>query len=216
MRMTIYGRTAVLKALVLTLVLDITAFMVPNLTVKISLLILSILLFGFIILFFRDPIRELPAGLKSNEVISPADGRVMIISEINDEIFLNKKSKLIAIFLSPLDVHINRIPISGKIDYLKYIRGGFRAAFRESSENNERTLIGISNGKNKILMKQIAGYVARRIVCTLRPGARVEIGEKFGMIKFGSRVDLVIPYNSNIKVSLKQKVTGGETIIAEL
>jgi phosphatidylserine decarboxylase len=216
LRLTIYGRSVILKALVLTLALDIAAFIIPVLAAKLALLILSVLLFSFTLFFFRDPVRTLPDGLKSNDVISPADGRVMIIKETQEDLFLKSKAKLVSIFLSPLDVHVNRIPITGKIDYYRYFTGGFAAAFRESSENNERTVIGISAPVHRILMKQIAGFVARRIVCNLKIGANVEIGEKFGMIRFGSRVDLIMPYNTQIKVTQDQKVIGGETIIATL
>ena len=216
MRLTIYGRSVILKALVLTFLLDIAAFIIPIIDIKLILLVLSVLLFSFTLFFFRDPVRQLPAELKPNDVISPADGRVMIVGDINDDIFLKNKAKLVAIFLSPLNVHVNRIPISGKIDYFRHVKGGFTAAFRESSVNNEKTIIGISNQDSKILMKQIAGFVARRIVCNLHQGVNVEIGEKFGMIRFGSRVDLLMPYDTQIRVSLNQKVTGGETIIATL
>jgi phosphatidylserine decarboxylase len=216
LRLTIYGRSVILKALVLTLLFDIAAFIIPIIGIKLILLVLSVLLFSFTLFFFRDPVRQLPAELEPNDVISPADGRVMIVGEINDDIFLKNKAKLVAIFLSPLNVHVNRIPISGKIDYFSHVKGGFTAAFRESSVNNERTLIGISNRDSKILMKQIAGFVARRIVCNLHQGANVEIGGKFGMIRFGSRVDLLMPHDTQIRVSLNQKVTGGETIIATL
>ena len=139
-----------------------------------------------------------------------------IHEEIEENEFLGGPAKLIAIFLSPLNVHVNRIPISGKVSYFKYIEGEFIAAYdHKSSEKNERTVIGISGKKFKVLFKQISGFVARRIVCDLKPGDNVAIGEKFGMIKFGSRTDVIVPLNSLIKVSVNQHVTGGETILAE-
>ena len=184
--------------------------------IKLILLILSLFLFGFTLYFFRDPIRQLPVGITPNDIISPADGKVFIIDETTDDAFLKSRAKIVAIFLSPLDVHVNRIPISGKIDYYSYVKGGFKAAFRHSSENNEQTLIGITAGGHKVFMKQIAGFIARRIVCNLREGANVQIGEKFGMIRFGSRMDLIMPLGTDIKVKLNQKVTAGETIIAIL
>jgi phosphatidylserine decarboxylase len=216
LRLTIYGRNVVLKALLFTLLLDIIAFVVPDLTVKFLLLIISAVLFFFTLCFFRDPIRHLPGGFTDKDIVSPADGRVMLIQEIDDSLFLKSRAKLVAIFLSPLDVHVNRIPLTGKIDYYTYVRGGFSPAYRENSADNERTLIGISSGGHKLLMKQIAGIVARRIVCTLKNGDIVKAGEKFGMIKFGSRVDLVMPLHTVIKVKLKQKVIGGKTIIGTL
>lgn len=217
MRLAIYGRGVVVKALVLTLAIDISALLIPNELVKVILLVLSIVLISFTLYFFRDPIRHLPEGLTGREVISPADGKVMMIEEIDETDFLKARAKVIGIFLSPLNVHVNRIPISGKVKFYQYIKGEFIAAFdQRSNERNERTVIGIEGPKFKVLFKQIAGFVARRIVCELRTGDNVSIGEKFGMIKFGSRTDVIIPLNSEVKVSMNQKVTGGETILAEV
>ena len=217
MRLTIYGKNVVTKALVFTVMIDIIAILVPVFIVKLILLAVSVLLFGFVLYFFRDPVRTLPEGLKDNEIISPADGKVMMIEEIEENTFLKSKAKLVGIFLSPLNVHVNRIPVSGKVEYCQHIKGGYIVAFdHKSSQRNERTEIGITNPKFKILFKQIAGFVARRIVCNLRAGTNVKQGEKFGMIKFGSRVDVIMPVNSVIRVSVNQRVTGGETIIAEV
>ena len=217
MRLTIYGRSVVTKALVFTLLIDVTAILVPVLVLKLALLVISMLLFGFVIYFFRDPVRKLPAGIKDNEVISPADGKVMMIEEIEDDKFLKSKAKMIGIFLSPLNVHVNRVPASGKVELFEYVKGDYIVAFdHKSSERNERTIIGITTPEFRVLFKQIAGFVARRIVCSLRTGDNVRRGEKFGMIKFGSRVDVILPGNSIVKVSVNQKVTGGETIIAEV
>lgn len=217
MRLTIYGRSVVTKALVLTLLIDFTAILVPVLIIKLVLLVISILLFGFVVFFFRDPVRLLPGEIKENEIISPADGRIMMIEEIREDSFLMTPAKMIGIFLSPLNVHINRIPVTGKVDYFKYVKGGYSAAFsHKSSERNERTVIGITNPKFKVLFKQIAGFVARRIVCGIKTGDAVKRGEKFGMIKFGSRVDVILPLNSVIKVSVNQRVKGGLTILAEV
>lgn len=217
MRLTIYGRGVVIKALVLTLAIDIAALLIPYEIIKVILLALSVVLISFTLYFFRDPVRHLPGGLKDNEVISPADGRIMLIEETDENDFLKARAKVIGIFLSPLNVHVNRVPITGKVKFYQYIKGEFIAAFDASSdERNERTVIGIEGAKFKVLLKQIAGFVARRIVCDLRTGDDVSIGDKFGMIKFGSRTDVVLPINSIIKVSLNQKVTGGETILAEV
>jgi phosphatidylserine decarboxylase len=203
--------------MLISLVIDIAAVLIPVLSVKLILLLLSIFLFGFTLFFFRDPVRKLPAGLKPNEIISPADGKVMMIEEIEEKAFLKSHAKLIAIFLSPLNVHVNRLPASGIVDYFNYVKGNYVVAFdHKSSERNERTEIGISTGMFKVFFKQIAGFVARRIVCELRAGDKVQIGEKFGMIKFGSRMDVIIPVDSIIKVSVNQRVTGGETVLAEV
>jgi phosphatidylserine decarboxylase len=175
-------------------------------------------LFGFTLFFFRDPVRKLPEEIKDNHIISPADGKVMMIEEIgNEPVFLKSPAKLIAIFLSPLNVHVNRIPVSGVIDYYEYIKGDYIVAFdHKSSERNERTIVGITNEKFKVLFKQIAGFVARRIICNTMKGSNVKAGEKFGMIRFGSRMDVIIPEHSNVLVSVNQKVTAGETILAEV
>ncbi len=217
MRLTIYGKTVVTKALVFTLVIDIIAILVPVFVVKLILVAVSVLLFGFVLYFFRDPARKLPESIKDNDIVSPGDGKVMMIEEIEENTFLKSKAKMIGIFLSPLNVHVNRIPISGRIDYFQYIKGDYIMAFdHKSSQRNERTEIGITNPKFKILFKQIAGFIARRIVCSLRAGDNVKRGEKFGMIKFGSRVDIIMPVNTIVKVSVNQKVKGGKTILAEV
>jgi phosphatidylserine decarboxylase len=217
LRLTIYGREVVLKALLITLVLDVAALLIPVLAVKLVLLVLSVLLISFTLWFFRDPLRKLPVNLKPDEIISPADGRVIIIEDIEHETLLNSKAKMIAVFLSPFNVHVNRIPLSGNIFYYNYIKGDYTAAFsRKSSEKNERTEIGIDTGTYKIFFKQIAGFIARRIVCRLKIGDKVKVGEKFGMIKFGSRVDVLFPHNSLVKVSVNQKVVAGETVLAEV
>jgi len=217
LRLTIYGKSVVTKALVFTVVIDIIALLVPVFIMKLILLAVSVLLFGFVLYFFRDPVRILPEGLKDNEIISPADGKVMMIEEIEENTFLKSKAKLVGIFLSPLNVHVNRVPVSGMVAYYQYIKGEYIVAFNhKSSDRNERTEIGITNPKFKILFKQIAGFVARRIVCSLRAGAEVKRGEKFGMIKFGSRVDVIMPVNAVVKVSVNQRVKGGETILAEV
>lgn len=201
----------------MTLAIDFAALLISNEIVKIILLALSIFIISFTLYFFRDPVRKIPVDIKENEILSPADGKVMLIEEIEEKSYLKSKAKLIGIFLSPLNVHINRIPVSGKVEFLQYIKGDYIVAFdHKSSERNERAEIGIKAKNFSLLFRQIAGFVARRIICNLRPGSEVRIGEKFGMIKFGSRVDVIIPESSLIKVSVNQKVTGGETILAEI
>lgn len=217
MRLTIYGRSEVIKFLVITLVLDIVALLVPNEIVKIALLALSIILISFTLWFFRDPVRKLPEGITEGDIISPADGKVMMVEDIQEDEFLKSKAKMIGIFLSPLNVHVNRIPVSGTVKFYQYVKGEFIAAYdHKSADQNERTVIGIETGRFKVLFKQITGFVARRIVCELRTGDKVKTGEKFGMIKFGSRVDVILPENAEIKVKVNQKVTGGETILASI
>ena len=217
MRLTIYGRSTVIKALVITLALDLAALLVPNEIAKLVLLVISIIFISFTLYFFRDPVRQIPENLKSGDVLSPADGKVMMIEEVQENEFIKGPAKVIGIFLSPLNVHVNRVPISGTVKFYQYIKGEFIAAYdHASADKNERTLIGIEGERFKVLFKQITGFVARRIVCELRVGDKVKIGEKFGMIKFGSRTDVIMPINANIKVSVNQKVTGGITLLAEV
>jgi len=220
---TPYGKDVVLKVFLISVSLAVLGVLIENGIVMILLLTVSVLLWLFTMYFFRDPLRNLPQNYKENQVISPADGKVVVIDEIKNEDDNNfpkgEALKQISIFLSPLNVHVNRIPISGTVDFLKYVKGEYLVAFdHKSSSRNERSEIGIIqkfSGK-KILFKQIAGFVARRIVYEIAKGADVKAGEKFGMIKFGSRMDILIDKNSKILVSLNQKVTAGETIIAEL
>jgi phosphatidylserine decarboxylase len=167
----------------------------------------------FFAYFFRDPERKIPSG--ENLILSPADGTVMAIEKTHEPLFLKTESQKISIFLSPLDVHINRIPASGKVEYLSYFPGKFLAAYKDkASTDNEQTAIGLLSRYGKVLFKQIAGVLARRIVCRLKLGQEVQAGEKFGMIKFGSRVDIFLPEEMELKVEKGDKVVGGETIVA--
>jgi phosphatidylserine decarboxylase len=164
--------------------------------------------------FFRDPDRTPPS--KDNVVVSPADGKVLFVKEVADNKFINGRAKQVSIFMSPLNVHVNRIPISGKVEYLKYHEGEFIAAFEDkSSEKNERAEFGIQSKYGKIFFTQVAGFVARRIIYELKEKEDVKIGERFGMIKFGSRVDVVVPYEWDERVKKDDNVTAGETILFE-
>ncbi len=132
-----------------------------------------------------------------------------------EERYMKSPAKVICIFMSPVNVHVNRNPITGKIGYFEHVAGEFFAAFEDkASLKNEQTHIGIEGEKGKVFFKQIAGFVARRIVAKVNVGDSVEIGNRFGMIKFGSRVDIYVPADAEIKVQLNQKTTAGETIVA--
>lgn len=222
-RLTHYGKDVILKVFILVFILTISALFIQNSVYVFIVISISAFLWIFTLYFFRDPERKLPEGYKSNHIISPGDGKVVVIENI-----INKEKNIfeageeltqVSIFLSPLNVHVNRIPLTGEVKYLNYIKGDYIVAFdHKSSERNERTEIGIEDtfsGK-KILFKQIAGFVARRIVYDIKCGDKVIAGDRFGMIKFGSRVDILIRKTSHVLVELNQKVTGGETIIAEL
>jgi phosphatidylserine decarboxylase len=181
--------------------------------VRVTVLLLSLLLALSVLYFFRDPARVIPAG--DHLILSPADGKVVLIGNAEEQDFLGSESTQISIFLSPLDVHVNRIPVSGKVRYFKYVKGGYLVAFHEkASEKNERTIIGIENGEFRVLMRQVAGFIARRIVCSLKVDDDVIAGERFGMIKFGSRVDVLIPTKAQLKVALNDRVVAGETVLA--
>ncbi|HWQ82114.1 MAG TPA: phosphatidylserine decarboxylase family protein [Ignavibacteria bacterium] len=220
-KVTNYGKDVVLKVLFITLAIDAAAFIVNIAWLKLLLFSISLFLLVITLYFFRDPERKLPAGITPDTVISPADGKVVLIEKVKNgypEFFSGEELTQVSIFLSPLNVHVNCYPVSGTLKYFNYIKGDYVVAFdNKSSDRNERSEIGIETKKGrKIIFKQIAGFVARRIVCDLRLNSNVKAGEKFGMIKFGSRVDILVPTDTEIKVKLKDKVTAGVTEIAKL
>lgn len=176
--------------------------------------LLFILLTFFNIFFFRDPERDIPGG--EGHVLSPADGKVVEVTEEKEPYFLNQNKIRVSIFLSILDCHINRFPVSGKVISTSYREGGYGLAYKpEASTNNERlaTLIKSEEGVD-VVMVQIAGLVARRIISYADVDKSFGAGERFGMIKYGSRVDIYLPVDSDIKVETGRKVKAGETIIA--
>jgi phosphatidylserine decarboxylase len=175
----------------------------------------SLAFFGFVTWFFRNPTRDIITD--DNLVIAPADGRVVVVEEVEvDEYFADRRLQ-VSIFMSPTNVHVNRSPIQGEVKYSKYHPGRYLVAWHpKSSSENERTSIVVDNGNVEVMFRQIAGKVARRIVNNLEEGDIVEQGRDFGFIKFGSRMDIFLPVNTKIKVKLGDKVKGGETIIGEL
>jgi phosphatidylserine decarboxylase len=174
-------------------------------------LLAAILLFT--LYFFRDPDRTPPVG--DDLVISPADGEVVLVKEVMEDEFLKGEGVQVSIFMSPLNVHVNRFPISGKVGYFRHIPGEFLVAFDDkSSLRNERTHIGVENGRMRVFFKQIAGFVARRIVADLKVGDPAVAGERFGMIRFGSRVDVIVPKGAQIKVKVGDRTMAGETVLA--
>lgn len=212
---TKYGYSTIGIAAIISFILIVIGIFINNGFIKYPLFIIALLIIAFTLNFFRDPERITPS--KDNIVVSPADGKVLIVKEVMDEKFINGKAKQISIFMSPLNVHVNRIPISGKVEYLKHYEGEFIAAFEDkASERNERTEIGILSEKGKVLFTQVAGFVARRIICDLKIGDNVKIGERFGMIKFGSRVDILVPVEWNEKVKKNDNVFAGETVLFEI
>jgi phosphatidylserine decarboxylase len=182
-------------------------------------LIILTIIAGFVFLFnfyfFRDPERRVPEG--DNLILSPADGKIIKIGEAEEPLYCRQKAQMISIFMSVFSVHVNRIPLTGKIEYLDYQTGKFLAAFdHKASQDNEQSIIGIGNGEIRILFKQIAGVIARRIKYELKTGQSVISGDRFGLIHYGSRVDLFVPLDTELKVKLNDWVTSGETIIGEL
>jgi phosphatidylserine decarboxylase len=175
--------------------------------------IFALVLTAFMAFFFRDPTREIPTD--QSLVVSPADGRVTRVAEIEPG---NPDSlKLVSIFLSPFDVHINRSPITGTITDVRYARGKFlMATHADASEVNEQNVLTIRGERITVVCKQIAGILARRIVCWKKVGEQVKLGERFGLIKFGSRTDLILPATVDVLVSKGMRVKGGSSIIGRI
>ncbi len=176
--------------------------------------ILSLVLLIFVLQFFRNPTRKI-AKEDDHIIYVPADGKVVVIEETEETEVLKDRRIQVSIFMSPLNVHVNRNPISGKVEFSKYHPGKFLVAWHpKSSTENERTTVVIANGQGKILMRQIAGAVARRIVNYLNKGDEVKQGEEMGFIKFGSRVDVFLPLDAEVKVNIGDTVSGNHDVLA--
>ena len=173
----------------------------------------------FTLWFFRDPKRTIPSEALQNSafIIAPADGKVVEIHETDEQEFFKGKALQISIFLSPLDVHVNRSPVTGKVDFYRYMQGDYMVAWHpKASELNEQSRIGVTNEYGKVFFKQITGVLARRIVCTVQQGQTLTVGEQIGMMKFGSRMDVLVPINAEIHVEKGQVVKGANTLLATL
>ncbi|MCX6294386.1 MAG: phosphatidylserine decarboxylase family protein [Sphingobacteriales bacterium] len=180
-----------------------------------SLIAISIIFWLFIVSFFRIPNRKLT--IDENAVVSPCDGKVVVMEEVFDEEYFKAKVLQVSIFMSPANVHVNRNPISGEVLYNLYHKGKYLVAWNpKSSTENERHSVVIKKEDKSILVKQIAGAVAKRIVNYLKVGEQVSQSQELGFIKFGSRVDLLLPLGTKLNVSLNEVVQGGVTIIATL
>ena len=172
-------------------------------------------IFIFNFFFLRDPERSTPED--EDIVVSPADGTVIKIAEVDEPVYFKGRSQLISVFMSVFNVHVNRIPVDGQVEFVDYKEGQYLAAFADkASDINEQSMIGIKTSKGKVYFKQIAGLLARRIVYHVKQGDAVKKGERFGLIRYGSRLDIFLPLSAKINVQLKQKVKGGVTILAEL
>jgi len=179
----------------------------------------GILLIVMVFIFFRDPERQIPETVKQDVsyILSPADGKIVEIVETDENDYIKAKCKRISIFLSPIDVHVNRVPVTGIVEYYNYHKGEYLVAYHpKSSEKNEQSKIGVKTEYGKILFKQIVGILARRLVCELKVGDEIVAGNRFGMMKFGSRMDIFVPLDCEFYVNVKDRVIAGETILGKL
>ncbi|HET7586209.1 MAG TPA: phosphatidylserine decarboxylase family protein [Gemmatimonadaceae bacterium] len=169
----------------------------------------------WIVYFFRDPERPGPRG--DRLVVAPADGRIVMITEVDEPAFVGARAVRVSIFMNIFNVHVNRYPVSGTVAYLHYNAGKFlNAAHEKASLENEQMSVGIDTGRERILVRQIAGLVARRIASYARLGARADQGERMGIIRFGSRVDVFVPPGSSLRVAVGDRSHAGITLVAEL
>jgi phosphatidylserine decarboxylase len=176
---------------------------------------ISLIFFILIVQFFRNPFRN--TIINDSHVIAPADGKVVVIEEVEETEYFKDKRRQVSIFMSPVNVHVNRNPISGIVKYAKYHPGKYLVAWHpKSSTENERTTVVIAGSKAEVLFRQVAGALAKRIVYYVKEGDMATQGGEMGFIKFGSRIDLYLPLSAKIEVSLQQKTKGGETVVATL
>lgn len=217
--MTIHkeGTASIIIAAIIVAVASLIAnyFLMPVYGwIYLIILFVLIILFLFTVSFFRIPTRHFSEG--ENKIIAPADGKLVVIEEITDEEYFKGKRLQLSIFMSPANVHVNRYPVSGKVVYNQYHKGKYLVAWHpKSSTDNERQSIVIDKkGKGEILVKQIAGALAKRICNYAKVGEEVKQNDELGFIKFGSRVDLLLPVGTKLNVTLNQKVQGGVTVLA--
>lgn len=200
---------------VLLVIINLLALYIPW-PWRLIIILATLVLAGLILNFFRNPVRTIPVA-NDQLVYAPCDGKVVVIEEVEVEEYFQRAKRLqISVFMSPLNVHVNRYPVSGKVAYSKYHPGKYLVAWApKSSEINERTSVVLQSGKNDIMIKQIAGAVARRIVCYAKEGQQVTQGGELGFIKFGSRVDVLLPLGSVPQVQIGQVVKGNLDVLAK-
>ena len=212
MRLASEGNIIVYPLCILLLLSIISSYVYNTSSIHIATSILTVLMI-FCLNFFRDPKRIIPK--QDNLILSPADGKIIKIDEVNDP-NSGEKLKIVSIFLSVFNVHANRMPVDGEFIDVQYVKGKFLAAFdHKASDHNERTEIKIQTKFGIIKLKQIAGLVARRILCYANVGEKMEAGGRLGFIRFGSRTDIILPASINLEIKLNQKVLGGETVIGK-
>ena len=209
------------KIIVITFIIVVGCSLLVNSFIDINwlrtIIMVTLLMFLILILqFFRNPKRH--TDLNDKQVISPVDGKVVVIEEVFEKEYFKEKRLQVSVFMSPLNVHVTRYPIGGKVLYSKYHPGKYLVAWHpKASEENERTTVVVENKTyGKVLHRQIAGALAKRIVNYAKVNDEPTQGDESGFIKFGSRVDLYLPLDTKIKVKLNQKVSGGESVIAEI
>ena len=212
------GYTIVAVAAGLALVLALGAGLLDAWLWRGPMLLVAVGGLAFTLYFFRDPTRTPPPDARDNGLLAPADGRVVEIVEETDSLYLDGPAQRVSIFLSPLDVHVNRVPARGVVEYERYRPGDYLVAWHpKASERNERSELGVRHpGGTKVLFKQIAGAVARRIVYHIGEGDTVSAGQRFGIVKFGSRMDVLVPPHVDLRLEKGQRVRAGETVIGWL
>jgi phosphatidylserine decarboxylase len=219
-KMTIHreGRTLLFILLVLLFAVNLAIFYYfpTRPLVQNSVILVSVLFYLLILQFFRNPIFDITSHDK--HVLAPADGKVVVVEETVETEYLKDRRKQISIFMSPVNVHVNRMPVGGKITFVKYHPGKYLVAWHpKSSTENERTTVAVKTKDGvEILFRQIAGALARRIKFYVKEGQELRQGQEFGFIKFGSRVDIFLPLNAKILVKVGDITKGGRTVIAEL
>lgn len=209
------GHKIILTALIVLIILALSShFFLDDEILKKVFISILIVIFLLIIQFFRNPKRTILAD--NNQVLSPVDGKVVVIEEVFDKEYFNEKRIQISVFMSPINVHVTRYPVGGEVVYSKYHPGKYLVAWHpKSSEENERTTVVVKNKTfGEVLHRQIAGALAKRIVNYAEVGSTITQGSDSGFIKFGSRVDVLLPLDAKINVKLNQKVKGGITILA--
>lgn len=216
--MTIHreGYTSIAIAALIFGIINLTAyaFISESLAwLTISIFVLTLGLFLFIVSFFRIPNRTLTVN--DNQIVCPADGKVVVIEEVVDEEYFKDKRIQLSVFMSPANVHVNRNPVSGEVVYNQYHKGKYLVAWHpKSSTENERWSVVLKHAKGEILVKQIAGALAKRICNYTKVGQQVKQSDEYGFIKFGSRVDLLLPVGTKVHVQLNEVVKGGVTVLA--
>ena len=217
--MTIHreGKTILFVLLIVLFGLNwAVSYFLPMPIVQNTLIVVSIIFYLLILQFFRLPIFEIQKN--DAHVIAPADGKVVVIEETEETEYLKSKRKQVSIFMSPINVHVNRMPVAGTISYFKYHPGKYLVAWhpKSSTENERTTVVAKMKNGTEVLFRQIAGALARRIKWYVQEGQTLQQGDEFGFIKFGSRVDIFLPLNAKILVKPGDITKGGKTVIAEL